>query len=108
MAKIARYEFIGNWLNLLACFVTGVGVPIAILYLVNGTIRIEEEIDDRSDSLPDTRPCSVSISGTTAATWICSSMEPTDSVKSMRAMSVIARTTSLWSTENPCFVTLTL
>lgn len=46
MAKVARWEFLGNWLLFWAYAVTVIGIPIALLYLINGTIRIEEEVDD--------------------------------------------------------------
>ncbi len=46
MAKIVRSEFVGNWLGFWLLCVTVIGIPLALLYLVNGTIRVEEEIDD--------------------------------------------------------------
>ncbi len=46
MAKIVRYEFLGSWVLFWLLCITGVGIPVALLYLVNGTLRIEEELDD--------------------------------------------------------------
>ncbi len=46
MSKIVRYEFMGNWLLFWVLCITGIGIPIAILYLLNGTLRIENEIND--------------------------------------------------------------
>jgi len=46
MSKIVRYEFLGNWLLFWFLCITGVGIPVAILYLVNGTRRIEDEMSD--------------------------------------------------------------
>jgi hypothetical protein len=46
VSRIVRYEFMGSWLFLWVCCVTIVGIPIAVLYLLNGTIRIEEDVND--------------------------------------------------------------
>jgi hypothetical protein len=46
MSKIVRYEFMGSWLLFWFLCVTGIGIPVAILYLMNGTLRIEDEITD--------------------------------------------------------------
>jgi hypothetical protein len=46
MPKIVRYEFMGNWLIFWILCVSMVGIPIAILYLLNGTLRIEHELAD--------------------------------------------------------------
>lgn len=46
MSKIVRYEFMGNYLVFWLLFFSGVLMPFAILYLINGTVRIETEIDD--------------------------------------------------------------
>ncbi len=46
MSKIVRYRFLGNhyWFWLMC--VTVIGLPLALLYLLHGTIRIEEELGD--------------------------------------------------------------
>jgi len=46
MSKIIRYEFMGNWLLFWVLCITGIGIPFAILYLLNGTLRIEDEMAD--------------------------------------------------------------
>ncbi len=46
MAKIVRSEFMGSSLGFWLLCVTIIGIPLAILYLVNGTIRVEEDIND--------------------------------------------------------------
>lgn len=46
MSKIVRYEFLGSWLMFWLLCVTIIGIPLAILYLVNGTVRIEDELDE--------------------------------------------------------------
>ncbi len=46
MPKIIRYEFMGSWFRFWVLCLTIVGIPIAVLYLIDGTLRIEHEIDD--------------------------------------------------------------
>jgi hypothetical protein len=46
MAAISRYEFMGSWLILWLLCVTLIALPIAFLYLLNGTVRVEEQVND--------------------------------------------------------------
>lgn len=46
MAKVVRYEFMGSWLIFWVLFISGLGLPFAILYLLDGTLRLETEVDD--------------------------------------------------------------
>jgi len=46
MSRIIRYEFMGSWLWFWLLCVSIIGIPLAVLYLVNGTVRIEDELDD--------------------------------------------------------------
>ncbi len=46
MSKIVRYEFMGSWLYFWFCCVTIIGIPIALLYLLNGAVRVEDEMAD--------------------------------------------------------------
>jgi|SRR5581483_4260357 len=46
MDTISRYEFMGSWLYFWLLCISGIGIPIAILYLLNGTLRIEEQVKD--------------------------------------------------------------
>lgn len=46
MATISRYQFMGSWFYFWLLCMTGVGIPIAVLYLLTGTIRVEEQVDD--------------------------------------------------------------
>jgi hypothetical protein len=46
MSKIVRYEFMGSWLLFWFLCITGIGIPVAFLYLLNGTLRIEDEMTD--------------------------------------------------------------
>jgi hypothetical protein len=44
MSKIVRYEFVGSWFYFWLPCISGIGIPVAILYLLNGTLRIEDEM----------------------------------------------------------------
>lgn len=44
MSKIVRYEFLGSWFWFWLTFVTGIGVPVAILYLMSRTVRVDTEM----------------------------------------------------------------
>ena len=46
MSKIVRYEFMGSWWIFWFLCLTTVGIPIALLYLLSGTLRIENEMDN--------------------------------------------------------------
>jgi hypothetical protein len=46
MSKVIRYEFMGSNLMFWFLCITVIGLPLGILYLLNGTIRIENEIED--------------------------------------------------------------
>ena len=46
MSKIVRYEFMGNWLLFWLLCISGLGIPMAVLYLLNSPIRIEEDMQD--------------------------------------------------------------
>jgi len=36
----------GSWVLFWLMCISGIGIPLAILYLVNGVIRVEQDIDD--------------------------------------------------------------
>jgi hypothetical protein len=46
MATIVRYEFMGSWFYFWLLCITGIGLPLAFLYLVNGTVRVEDQVED--------------------------------------------------------------
>ncbi len=46
MSKIVRYEFMGSTVLFWLLCITGILIPVAIVYLVNGTLRIEHDVDD--------------------------------------------------------------
>jgi len=49
MDRIKRRQFVGNYLIFLILCLTGVLIPIAILYLINCTIEIEYEVSDAEE-----------------------------------------------------------
>ena len=46
MPKLIRWEFMGSWLLFWIMCITGLGIPLALLYLINGTLRVEYEVED--------------------------------------------------------------
>ncbi len=46
MSKIVRYEFMGSWLFFWALCITVIGIPLGILYLISGMLKVEHEMDD--------------------------------------------------------------
>jgi hypothetical protein len=46
MSKIVRYEFMGSWFYFWLLCISGIGIPVATLYLLNGPLRIEDEMTD--------------------------------------------------------------
>jgi hypothetical protein len=64
MSKVVRYQFMGSWFWFWLLCVSAVGIPFAILYLLNGTVRLESELSDpeefveayRLGKLEKTRP----------------------------------------------------
>ncbi|HUL51801.1 MAG TPA: hypothetical protein VLT83_00195 [Opitutaceae bacterium] len=55
MDKIVRREFTGSWLLFWALCLTGIGLPIAVLYLLNRTVEIHTEIADAEAALDKIR-----------------------------------------------------
>lgn len=46
MSKIVRHEFMGSWTVFWLMSITILGLPLAFLYFVNSTLRIEDDLDD--------------------------------------------------------------
>ena len=46
MARIVRHEFLGSTTGFWFLCVTGIGIPLAIVYLLVMTVRIEEDIEN--------------------------------------------------------------
>lgn len=55
MSKIVRYEFMGNWFIFWLLVITGLGIPIAFLHILNSTVRIETEMDNPEEVLSSFR-----------------------------------------------------
>ena len=51
MAKIVRHEFMGSAIIFFALCLSGIGIPLAILYLIAGTVTVEEDIEDPTQFL---------------------------------------------------------
>jgi hypothetical protein len=51
MDKIKRRKFRGNWILFIFLCLTLIGIPIAILYLIENTIEVEYEVDDAEEFL---------------------------------------------------------
>ena len=49
MARIVRHEFLGSMLGFWFLCITGIGIPLAIVYLLGMTVRIEEEIENPTE-----------------------------------------------------------
>lgn len=51
MGRISRHEFLGSRIRfMLMCF-TGIGIPIAVLYLLECLVTIEEDIESPREFL---------------------------------------------------------
>jgi hypothetical protein len=46
MSKVVRHEFVGSWIWFWVLCVTVVLLPIGVLYLIEGTVVIETEMED--------------------------------------------------------------
>lgn len=46
MSKVVRYEFLGSWLLVWLASVTVIGIPIAVLYLITQTVRVDTDLED--------------------------------------------------------------
>jgi hypothetical protein len=46
MSKIVRQEFVGSWIYVFLLGITGVGIPVALIYAYCSAVRIETEMDN--------------------------------------------------------------
>ena len=46
MDKIVRRQFLGNWIVFWLLCITILGIPVAVLYLIDGMITIEQQVED--------------------------------------------------------------
>ncbi len=51
VSRLIRYEFLGSWLYFWLLCVLVVTIPIAILYLMQRTVRVENEMGDVEEFL---------------------------------------------------------
>ena len=49
MGKIIRYQFLGSDVFFWFLCMTGLGIPIAVLYLMSSTVAIEEDVPNPTD-----------------------------------------------------------
>lgn len=49
MDKIIRREFTGSWVLFWVLAITGMGIPLAIIYLINGTVELVSEVQDAEE-----------------------------------------------------------
>ena len=52
MSKIVRYRFMGSWISFWLLCVTVIGLPIAALYLLTGTVRLDTDVDNPEELGP--------------------------------------------------------
>jgi hypothetical protein len=55
MDKIVRREFTGSWLLFWALCLSGIGLPFALLYLLDRTVEIHSEFKDAESALEKIR-----------------------------------------------------
>lgn len=55
MDKIVRREFTGSWLLFWFLSVTGIGIPIAVIYLINNTVEIHSRFKDGESAMDKIR-----------------------------------------------------
>ena len=51
MEKVTRREFMGNRALFIILCLTGFGIPVAVLYLIESTVDIEIEVEDAEEFL---------------------------------------------------------
>ncbi|NIA13337.1 MAG: hypothetical protein GWP08_04595 [Nitrospiraceae bacterium] len=55
MGRIVRYEFLGSQMLFFVLCLTGVGLPIAVLYLLRNLVLIEEKLENPSELMEQFR-----------------------------------------------------
>ena len=50
MDRLRRREFHGSWVWFAVLCLTGIGIPFAVLYLIDNTVEIETELKDGEGS----------------------------------------------------------
>ncbi|MHC4516664.1 MAG: hypothetical protein ACYTGW_13225 [Planctomycetota bacterium] len=55
MGKIVKYEFLGNrWVVFFLCIIV-IGIPLAVIYLFQTLVRVEEEMENPSEFMQQYR-----------------------------------------------------
>lgn len=44
--KIVRRQFLGNWVLFWLLCISIIGIPFAVLYLIDGMVTIEQRVED--------------------------------------------------------------
>lgn len=55
MDKIVRREFTGSWLLFWVLCLTGIGLPLALLYLLNRTVEVHTEFKEAEAAMDKIR-----------------------------------------------------
>ena len=55
MGKVVWHEFVGSWVLFILLCLTIVGIPAAILYLVEHVVTVEEEMNNPSEFMDNFR-----------------------------------------------------
>ena len=55
MGKLIRREFLGNRFILWLLWISGIGIPLAIVYLLEGTVTIEEAMESPNEFVENLR-----------------------------------------------------
>ena len=55
VSKIVRHEFVGSWVLVWVLVFTGIGIPIALIYLFYSTVRIESEMNNPEEFMSQYR-----------------------------------------------------
>ena len=55
MEKLVRREFRGSWLFFWLLCITGIGLPLALLYLIEGTVEVHSECRDAEATIDHIR-----------------------------------------------------
>ena len=55
MSKIVRHQFLGSWVIFCLLCLSIVGIPSAVLYMLNNTIRIDSELENPEEFLAEFR-----------------------------------------------------
>jgi len=51
MGSITRYDFLGSEVLFVLLALTGIGIPVALLYLLKNTVAIKEQMENPTEFL---------------------------------------------------------